>query len=59
MFERFMQWLRDMGTVRKERKAMKREQIIRELRGMLHRIGITQDEVDVLCAAIRELGGTP
>ena len=38
---------------------MSTEQIIRNLRGMLHREGITQDEIDIICAAIRALGGTP
>lgn len=38
---------------------MTTEQIIRNLRGMLHREDITQDETDTLCAAIRALGGNP
>lgn len=36
---------------------MTSEQIIQNLRGMLHRDGITQDETDTICAAIRALGG--
>jgi hypothetical protein len=35
------------------------DQIIRELRGMKYRPGITQFELDVLNAAIRALGGNP
>ena len=38
---------------------MTTEQIIGNLRVMLHRDDITQDEIDTLCAAIRALGGNP
>lgn len=38
---------------------MNNEQVIRELRGMLYRDGISQSDVAVICAAIRLLGGNP
>lgn len=38
---------------------MTTDEIIRNLRGMLHRDGITQEDTDTICAAIRALGGNP
>ena len=40
---------------------MSKEQIVRELRGLLHDHGqkITQEQYDAICAAIRALGGNP
>ena len=35
------------------------ENIIGNLRVMLHREDVTQDEIDTICAAIRALGGQP
>jgi hypothetical protein len=41
--------------------AMNKEQVIRELRGLLHDHGqkITQEQYDAIVAAIRLLGGNP
>jgi hypothetical protein len=36
-----------------------REQIIRELRGILNTLDLSQHDRDTICAAIRALGGHP
>lgn len=38
---------------------MSREQIIRELRGILNTLELSQHDRDTICAAIRALGGNP
>jgi hypothetical protein len=38
---------------------MSKEQIIRDLRALLHNPALSQDEYTTICCAIRELGGKP